>query len=102
MSELFSPEILSEIFKFLYIEEGKINLFNCVIVNRYWCKTTIPILWSDPFSFVDHKKSLDRLISIYIACLTKKERRSIEKRGIEVPKKVKSPSFDYISFLKNL
>ncbi|CAG8566988.1 hypothetical protein RhiirA1_511403 [Rhizophagus irregularis] len=103
MSELISPEILSEIFKFLYTkEEGKINLFNCVLVNRYWCRTTIPILWLDPFSFFDNKMSLDGLISTYMACLTNKERRSLEKQGIEVPKKVKSPSFDYISFLKNL
>jgi hypothetical protein len=103
MSELFSPEILSEIFKFLYAkEEGKINLFNCVLVNRYWCRTTIPILWLDPFSFFDDKMSLDGLIYTYMACLTKKERRSLEKQGIEVPKKVKAPSFDYISFLKFL
>jgi len=103
MPELFSPEILSEIFQFLYLkEEYEINLFNCVLVNRYWCRAAIPVLWSDPFRFFDYKKSLDGLISIYMACLTKKERRSLKKQGIEVPLKVKSPSFDYISFLKNL
>ncbi|CAI2162152.1 12823_t:CDS:2 [Funneliformis geosporum] len=102
MTELFSPEILSEIFKFLYVSDHqKSNLFNCVIVNRFWCRTAIPVLWSDPFRFFDYEIP-DGLITIYIACLTKRERRSLKRKGIEVPMKVKSPSFDYITFLKNL
>ncbi|CAG8477996.1 2878_t:CDS:2 [Funneliformis caledonium] len=102
MTELFSPEILSEIFEFLYVSDHhQSNLFNCVLVNRYWCRTAIPVLWSDPFRFFVYEMP-DGLITIYIACLTKRERRNLKKQGIEVPMKVKSPSFDYISFLKNL
>ncbi|CAG8540459.1 11103_t:CDS:2 [Funneliformis mosseae] len=102
MTELFSPEILSEIFEFLYVSDHhQSNLFNCVLVNRYWCRTAIPVLWSDPFRFFVYEMP-DGLITIYIACLTKRERRNLKSQGIEVPMKVKSTSFDYISFLKNL
>ncbi|KAF0501162.1 hypothetical protein F8M41_020127 [Gigaspora margarita] len=30
------------------------SLYSCALVNRIWCKMTIPILWQNPFSFNRH------------------------------------------------
>ncbi|CAG8586074.1 990_t:CDS:1, partial [Ambispora gerdemannii] len=44
---------LQEIFEFVSIDEyeDQQNLFNCALVNRYWCMNAVPILWRNPFPF---------------------------------------------------
>ncbi|CAH1757190.1 3287_t:CDS:2 [Entrophospora sp. SA101] len=37
-------------------------LFSCILVNRYWCRNVLPILWSKPFRFLH--KPLPGLIQV--------------------------------------
>src|SRR5579859_6699275 len=32
-----------------YLRKNHFTLFNCLLVNRFWCRTTIPFLYADPF-----------------------------------------------------
>ncbi|PKY30541.1 hypothetical protein RhiirB3_447677 [Rhizophagus irregularis] len=50
-SKIFSgdlPELLYEIIK--YFRNDYSTLHSCILVNRLWCRLTIPLLWEDPFS----------------------------------------------------
>jgi hypothetical protein len=50
-SKIFSgdlPELTYEIIK--YFRNDLSTLHSCILVNRLWCRLTIPLLWEDPFS----------------------------------------------------
>ncbi|KAF0412768.1 hypothetical protein F8M41_007859 [Gigaspora margarita] len=34
------------------------SLYSCALVNRHWCKMSIPILWQDPFSIGRRRNEL--------------------------------------------
>ncbi|PKY40446.1 hypothetical protein RhiirA4_453819 [Rhizophagus irregularis] len=46
MSKLTS-DCLYEIFQ--YLEDNTKTLHSCLLVNRIWCETSVPLLWRDPF-----------------------------------------------------
>ncbi|CAB5189636.1 unnamed protein product [Rhizophagus irregularis] len=53
-SKIFSgdlPELLYEIIK--YFRNDYSTLHSCILVNRLWCRLTIPLLWEDPFSILN-------------------------------------------------
>ena len=44
MSDLFEIEVaLNETFE--YLEEVKVTLYSCLLVNHLWCETSVRILW---------------------------------------------------------
>src|ERR1700743_3446532 len=50
-SKLFSgdlPELINEVIQ--YFHHDYKTLHSCILVNRLWCRLTIPLLWEDPFS----------------------------------------------------
>ena len=49
-SKIFSdvPELINEIIR--YLRNDFSTLHSCILVNRLWCRLTIPLLWEDPFS----------------------------------------------------
>ena len=52
-SKLFSgdlPELINEIIQ--YFRHDFPTLHSCILVNKLWCRLTIPILWEDPFSII--------------------------------------------------
>src|SRR4051812_5578533 len=60
-----------------YLRDDHSTLFNCLLVNRFWCKETVPLLYADPFNHVNdsindkpHKCSI---ISTLILCFDKAE-----------------------------
>jgi hypothetical protein len=49
MSKLTS-DCLYEIFQYLLEEKDNTKLLHsCLLVNRLWCETSVPLLWRDPF-----------------------------------------------------
>ncbi|KAF0399010.1 hypothetical protein F8M41_009793 [Gigaspora margarita] len=42
----FPTECLLEILAFLQKDQG--SLFSCLLINRHWCRITVPILWKEP------------------------------------------------------
>ena len=89
MSQL-PVDCLYEIFKCL--EEDKINLHSCLLVNRLWCEVSVRILWTSVWNY-------DTLI----ACLPNESKEILYKSGIINPTPTsKLPLFNYIAFIKNL
>ncbi|KAF0557820.1 hypothetical protein F8M41_012274 [Gigaspora margarita] len=88
------PELMEDILNNL--NDEIYSLYSCALVNRYWCKMSIPILWQDPFSF----KPRPSFISNYISSLGENDKIILKRCGIneEFPKTL----FDYERFLKVL
>ncbi|CAG8540493.1 11105_t:CDS:1 [Funneliformis mosseae] len=57
-----------------YFDSDPHSLHSFLLVNRYWCINTVPILWRRTFYLTAHgsfsSKSRCRLISTYLSCLT--------------------------------
>ncbi|KAF0403821.1 hypothetical protein F8M41_009182 [Gigaspora margarita] len=73
------------------------NLFSCALVNRYWCRIVIPILWNDP---KDYLKDI-RLIEILLLSLNSNEQILLIPFKISLPNYQK-PLFEYTSYITNV
>ncbi|POG59733.1 hypothetical protein GLOIN_2v1719783, partial [Rhizophagus irregularis DAOM 181602=DAOM 197198] len=40
-------------------------LYPCLLVNREWCRITVPILWQQPFSF-DHIRGARAIVTYFL------------------------------------
>src|SRR5436190_16888184 len=108
------------------------HLYSCVLVNRTWCSTAMPILWKDPMHWLTVKNDddvkqvivpwkdqlriyvpftyvrsgrLPLLVSTYFACLPEKSRRSLKaNKAFKVPEDIIETKtyFDYPFFLRRL
>jgi hypothetical protein len=95
MSKL-NRDILYPIFEEL--EDDKMALFSCLLVNRTWCEMIIPILWKDPWEQlkIGREKSLFTVIISHLSDELRIDLSKILKNSY------KRPLFNYISFCKNL
>ncbi|CAG8464926.1 11141_t:CDS:2 [Ambispora gerdemannii] len=95
-SPILATEILQEIFK--YIRDLQ-TLFSCLLVNRQWCRTVIPILWRDPFE----KGPSPTIIQLYVRSLPESARCRLKEAGInQISDCIGSTIFEYPSLLKRL
>ncbi|KAF0550186.1 hypothetical protein F8M41_024932 [Gigaspora margarita] len=70
------------------------NLFSCALVNRYWCRIIIPILWNEPgYYFKDI-----RLIKILLLTLNAEEQTLLIPFKISLPSYSK-PLFEYTRYI---
>ncbi|UZO18288.1 uncharacterized protein OCT59_009604 [Rhizophagus irregularis] len=67
------PELTSNIIQYLWDDIP--TLLSCILVNRLWCNTTIPLLWKDPFS-MKHPKNF-HFIEIYLQKLNEKDKTQL-------------------------
>src|ERR1044072_6054463 len=71
MPLLLPADCLNEIFENL--EDDKITLHSCLLVNRFWCKISVRILWRDIFKYsVPYKQQPQvesAILNTLIACL---------------------------------
>jgi hypothetical protein len=91
--------VLNKDILFLTFEELKLgsnDLFSCLLVNRFWCETIIPILWRNPWRY-ECKSSLYCIIIHYLSDDVK---NLLTKQGVRLPSV--SPLFDYLSFCKSI
>ncbi|CAG8509191.1 28322_t:CDS:2 [Racocetra persica] len=90
-----STELLKEILENIIDSH---YLFSCILVNRIWCRTGVPILWRSPNPL---EKSLLPLVISYLRCLPEKQIKCLKDENIPLPNE-KTPIFDYPFFLKTL
>ncbi|RIB14329.1 hypothetical protein C2G38_1665761 [Gigaspora rosea] len=94
------PELMEKILNNLKLEFY--SLYSCALVNRHWCKISIPILWQDLFSFSVNPKPL--FIPIYFSSLGEDEKfiikECLKEEGLNIEFSI--PLFDYARFLKVL
>ncbi|GET65571.1 hypothetical protein GLOIN_2v1784270 [Rhizophagus irregularis DAOM 181602=DAOM 197198] len=110
-SKIFSgklPELIYDILK--YFKNDFSTLYSCILVNRLWCRLTIPLLWETPFSNPPYVKyyfccSITKnynFIEIYLHNLNGDLKTKLNEYGIEDNLFPSNTLFNYPSFIKYL
>ncbi|GBB88147.1 hypothetical protein RclHR1_14690002 [Rhizophagus clarus] len=93
----------------LIFENLKVNLYPCLLVNKTWCETIVPIIWKNPWNdligslYFKREKSLLKVIVSHIPDEKKvKEIFYYLKINQTEIDSFQRPLFDYISFCKHL
>jgi hypothetical protein len=97
-----NKDILFLIFEEL--QKDSESLFTCLMVNRLWCETVIPILWKNPWCYnginYSNKSSLFIIIARYLFDDIKE---FITEKEIKLSLTIHQPLlFDYLSFCKSI
>src|SRR5438067_4542899 len=97
MSKL-DKDILFLIFEEL--QDDSKSLFSCLMVNRIWCETVIPILWRNPWCYDINYSNKSYLFTIIISSyLFDDTKEFLTRQGIQLPSILyQSLLFDYLSF----
>ncbi|GES78667.1 hypothetical protein GLOIN_2v1764020 [Rhizophagus clarus] len=81
------------------LQEDAKSLFSCLMVNKTWCETAVPILWRNPWRYnINYITSVQQfeIIATYLSDDTKE---FLTEKGIQLPS---IPLyFDYISFCRS-
>src|SRR5436190_1751422 len=80
------------------LQNDRKSLYSCLMVNRIWCETTVPILWENPYSTND--KSIIKLARVIFSYLSEESKEILKKQEINLF--TKAPLFNYISFWRHL
>src|SRR5436190_16177000 len=100
MPLLLPDDCLNEIFEIL--EDDKLTLHSCLLVNRLWCKISVRILWRNIWSFKDtviQPKVMLAILSTLISCLPNESKKLFHIISTPISK---LPLFSYASFCKVL
>jgi hypothetical protein len=109
MTSRLKPEILEKIFQEIYGPRGYYrsnehlnNLYSCLLVNREWCKSAVPVLWSAVFYPIQTIRI--GTITTYLSCLDLEKRQILQNQaGINIPTwQYDRPRFEYASYLTEL
>ena len=94
MSQL-PADCLNEIFE--YLENDKITLRSCLLVNRLWCEVAVRILWRNTWNYSTMN------FRTLIACLPNESKEILYENGIIISAPIsKPPMFNYAAFCKTL
>src|SRR6266516_7129173 len=100
MSKL-NKDILFLIFEEL--QDDSKSLFSCLMVNRLWCETVIPILWRNPWHYDINYSNKSYLFTIIAFYLSDDIKELLTRLGIQLLSvSHKSLLFDYLSFCKSI
>src|SRR4051794_28410303 len=97
----FNKDILYLTFEEL--QNDSKSLFSCLMVNRIWCETVIPILWKNPWHYSINYSNKSHLFIIFISCLPNDIKEFLTSIGIQLPSISYQPLlFDYLSFCRSI
>ncbi|RGB31947.1 hypothetical protein C1646_763476 [Rhizophagus diaphanus] len=99
-SKIFSdfPELTYDIIK--YFRNDFSTLHSCILVNRLWCRLSIPLLWENPFSIPIQNYNF---IGIYLHVLNDELKAKLkEEYKIDDNLYSSNTLFNYPTFLKYL
>src|SRR5688572_29753886 len=100
-SKIFSgdlPEISSDIIQNL--RNNFKTLYSLALVNRFWCRLAIPLLWEDPFSI---KYRSFHFLDTYFLFLSDNDKIKIKEiLSYEFASNLQKPLFNYPSLIKTL
>src|SRR6266498_1625511 len=97
-----NEDVLILIFKEL--KNDKKSLYSCLLVNRTWCVTAVPILWKNPGQYCITDNSKNILFNTIFSHLSEESRDILKNQGINdhLTEIYQHPSFNYINFWKYL
>src|SRR4051812_27129183 len=98
-------DCLNEVFEIL--QDDKLTLHSCLLVNRIWCKISVRILWRNIWSFSGTYAYrfivTSAILSTLISCLPNESKDILHKNKIYISTPTsKPPLFNYVSFCKVL
>jgi hypothetical protein len=71
------------------------TLHSCILVNRFWCRIAIPLLWENPFSINLNNRN-SHFLDIYLSSFQDNILEELEINRINI----RLPSFNYPSYIK--
>ncbi|CAG8575012.1 7573_t:CDS:2 [Diversispora eburnea] len=81
------------------------DLYSSLLVNRFWCKVTIPILWElvldQEFNW-DNLRNKALCIRTYVSCMDTQARTLLTRNGFDLSSSPPQATFDYPSFTHKL
>ncbi|RIA87116.1 hypothetical protein C1645_740375 [Glomus cerebriforme] len=79
------------------------SLHSCILVNRFWCRITVPLLWENPFSFNFNNQN-SHFLDIYLSSFQDDDKKILQQIGINRINSLslKSLSFNYPSYIKTV
>jgi hypothetical protein len=84
-------------------QDDKKTLHSCLLVNKTWCETIIPILWKDPWKYLKREKEEKSLLYVIISHLSDESKNNLKNLGINfLTNLYQKPLFNYISFCRHL
>ncbi|CAG8753082.1 17875_t:CDS:1, partial [Funneliformis caledonium] len=101
-SKIFSgdlPELTFYVIK--YLRNDLKSLYSCILVNRFLCRMTIPILWEKPFALKCLNGKRFDFLEVYFSFFSELDRNQLIKFGVKF-KRISTPLFIYPSFIKSL
>ena len=103
-SKLFSgnlPEISFNIIKNLRNDFN--TLYSLALVNRFWCRLAVPLLWEDPFS-IKHQEDSTHFIDTYCLFLNDNDKNKVKEnlKSYKFDSNLQQPLFNYPSLIKTL
>ncbi|CAB5376908.1 unnamed protein product [Rhizophagus irregularis] len=99
-SKVFSGDLPELIYKIIKnFQNDYSTLHSCVLINRLWCRLTIPLLWENPFSISTGNYNF---IEIYLYNLSKHLKAILNEYQIIDSLLTSNTLFNYPSFIRYL
>src|ERR1043165_205304 len=106
-SKLFSgdlPEISTDIIQNLHNDFN--TLYSLALVNRFWCRLSISLLWEDPFSikYQEQEDLTSHFLDVYYLFFNDDDKNKVKgmKYNYEPNSNLYNPLFNYPSLIKTL
>src|SRR3954470_5135672 len=101
-SKIFSGD-LPEILPFIVqnLRNNFNTLYSLALVNRFWCRLAIPLLWEDPFSIKYQEHPTFHFLDIYFLFLNDSDKSKLKNIILyEIDSNLQKPLFNYPSLIK--
>ncbi|RIA82696.1 hypothetical protein C1645_880906 [Glomus cerebriforme] len=87
------------------LQDDSKSLFSCLLVNRLWCETVVPILWKNPwrYDYINYQNKY-YLYNIITLNLSDEIKEYLSSQGVKFPSNLQYWPFlfDYLSFCKSI
>ncbi|PKK66830.1 hypothetical protein RhiirC2_784296 [Rhizophagus irregularis] len=85
------------------LQDDSISLFSCLMVNRLWCETVIPILWRNPWCYDIDYYNKNYLFKIIVSYLSDDIKEFLTRQGIQLLTVSRQLlMFDYLSLCRSI
>src|SRR2546430_17369474 len=94
---------LKEVFE--HLEEDKITLHSCLLVNHLWYEVSVRVLWKDIWNFKSSTQQEAKLaiISTLLSCLSNKSKKILQNKKISISTPTSNPPmFNYAACCSTL
>ncbi|PKY51333.1 hypothetical protein RhiirA4_407346, partial [Rhizophagus irregularis] len=69
---------------FIELKNDSNFLYSCILVNRYWCRIAIPILWKNPYNNKNISNN-NKFYNTIINFLPENSKQFLLENNIELP-----------------